>query len=81
MSLRFDDLDARPDSGYPQDPTQPMDMDPFDRLDEIAGILARGVVRLHGRVLPEQASTHEHSDWPPSGLELSALPRPDVLAG
>jgi hypothetical protein len=81
MSLRLDDRDAQPDSDLPDDPTEPIDMDPSDRLDEIAGILARGILRLHGRVLPEYAPTGEHPDCPPFGLELSAPSRPDGLAG
>lgn len=31
------------------DPADPADMSPDERLDEIASILARGVLRPHGR--------------------------------
>jgi hypothetical protein len=81
MSLRLDDLDPQQDSGLPDDLTEPANMDPSDRLDEIAGILARGVLRLHGRVLPEHSTTADHLDRPPIGLELSVPSRPDGVAG
>jgi len=32
------------------DPTDPADMSPEERMDEVANILARGILRLHGRV-------------------------------
>jgi len=32
------------------DPTDPADMIHEDRLDEIASIFARGILRLHGRI-------------------------------
>lgn len=63
------------------DPTDPADMSPEDRMDEVASILARGILRLHGRVpahfgpveiLPESSATC---------LELLAHPRPDGVAG
>jgi hypothetical protein len=34
------------------DPTDPADMTPEQRLDEVASMLARGILRLHGRILP-----------------------------
>jgi len=81
MSLRLDDPIAEIDSELPEDPTEPGEMDPADRLDEVASILARGIIRLHGRVLPETTPTEGHRDCSPIGLELSATPRPDGVAG
>ena len=34
------------------DPTDPENMTPDERRDEIASIFARGILRLHGRNLP-----------------------------
>lgn len=81
MSLRLDHADAETDAPPSGDPTEPGDMDPADRLDEIANILARGILRLHRRVLPESAPKGDHRDCPPVGLELASSSRPDGLAG
>lgn len=35
------------------DPTDPEDMTPEERLEESASIFARGILRLHGRILPD----------------------------
>ncbi|MBL9120361.1 MAG: hypothetical protein JNL80_10660 [Phycisphaerae bacterium] len=35
------------------EPTDPADMTPEQRLDEVASMLARGILRLHGRILPD----------------------------
>jgi hypothetical protein len=81
MSLRLDDPNAGIEAPLPDDPTEPADMGPADRLDEIASILARGILRLHGRVLPEHSPTAGHQDRPPLDLELAAPSRPDGVAG
>ncbi len=63
------------------DPAEPANMEPEDRLDEIASIFARGILRLHGRVragIPPPQNLEESS---PTCLELSEPLRPDVLAG
>lgn len=39
------------------DPAEPADMEPEDRLDEIASILARAILRLHGRVRADMSRT------------------------
>ena len=66
------------------DPTDPADMSQTERLDEVAAILARGFLRLHGRV-PSPFRTGGHAaNLPESSatcLELSALPRPDGVTG
>ena len=63
------------------DPTDPADMSPDERLDEIGGILARGILRLHGRVPghPDPAEILPESSV--TCLELSPPPRPDGVAG
>ena len=81
MSLRLDGPDADVGPALPDDPTEPADMDPADRLDEIAGILAYGILRLHVRTLPGLPATADHRDCPNFGLELSTPTRPDGVAG
>jgi len=63
------------------DPTDPADMTADERLDEIASIFARGILRLHGRVVPDSPDIENLPDSSPTCLELSALPRPDGVAG
>ncbi|MCL4742297.1 MAG: hypothetical protein KJZ54_08845 [Phycisphaerales bacterium] len=63
------------------DPTAPADMEPEDRLDEIASIFARGILRLHGRVRADIAPPQKLEESSPTCLELSAPPRPDGVAG
>jgi hypothetical protein len=63
------------------DPTEPADMTPDDRLEEIASIFARGILRLHGRVLPDVAPAENLPESSATCLELSALSRPDGVAG
>lgn len=84
MSLRLDGLEAQIDAPLPGDPTEPADMAPTDRLGEVAGILARGILRLNGRV-PADLVTAAHprnpSESSATRLELSAPPRPDGATG
>lgn len=63
------------------DPTSPEDMTPDDRLEEIASIFARGILRLHGRVLPDDSDIENLPDSSRTCLELLAGPRPDGVAG
>ena len=63
------------------DPTDPADMTADARMDEVASILARGILRLHGRVLPDNPDIENLPDSSRTCLELSALPRPDGVAG
>lgn len=66
------------------DPTDPADMSPAERCDEVAAILARGFLRLHSRI-PSVFGTGGHAaNLPESSatcLELSTPPRPDGVAG
>jgi hypothetical protein len=63
------------------DPTDPGDMTPDERLEEVASIFARGILRLHGRVLPDNPDIENLPDSSGTCLELSAGPRPDGVAG
>jgi hypothetical protein len=63
------------------DPTDPADMTANERLDEVASIFARGILRLHGRVLPNVPDLQNLEDSSPTCLELSAPSRPDGVAG
>lgn len=63
------------------DPTDPADMTATERLDEVASIFARGILRLHGRVLPDVPDAQNLEDSSPTCLELSTGPRPDGVAG
>ncbi len=58
------------------DPVDPTDMEPEDRLDEIASILARGILRLHGRVPPPRIcrNPRRHALNCPHLLALMASP-------
>jgi hypothetical protein len=63
------------------DAAEPADMEPEDRLDEIASIFARGILRLHGRVRADIPPPQNLEESSPTCLELSAAPRPDGVAG
>ena len=63
------------------DPTDPEHMAPDERVEEVASIFARGIVRLHRRVLPDNPDIESLPDSSRRCLELSACPRPDGVAG
>lgn len=66
------------------DPTDPAEMSPDERMNEVGSILARGILRLHGRVSAHTASAAAPQNLPESSatcLELSAPSRPDGVAG
>ena len=63
------------------DPTDPADMSPDERLDEIGSILARGILRLHGRVQGHPSLAENLPESSATCLELSAPSRPDGVAG
>lgn len=63
------------------DPMDPADMSPEERLDEVASILARGILRLHGRVPGHPGSAENLSESSATCLELPPTPRPDGVAG
>lgn len=63
------------------DPTEPADMSPEERLDEVASILARGILRLHGRVPGHPVPAENLPESSATCLELRPPPRPDGVAG
>jgi len=63
------------------DPTDPEEMTAEERLEETASIFARGILRLHGRVLPNTSDIENRPESSRTCLELSAGPRPDGVAG
>jgi hypothetical protein len=63
------------------EPTDPADMTADERLEEVASIFARGIVRLHGRSIPGDSLTGNLADSSPACLELAAPSRPDGAAG
>ena len=63
------------------DPAEPADMEPEHRLDEIASIFARTILRLHGRVRADIPPPRNLEESSPTCLELSAPRRPDGVAG
>ena len=62
------------------DPTEPADMTAEQRLDEVASIFARGILRLHGRVLPHVPNAENLPESSETCLELPAPSRPDGVA-
>ena len=63
------------------DPIDPADVSADERLDEIGSILARGVLRLHGRVQGHPGPNESLPESSATCLELSLPPRPDGVAG
>lgn len=63
------------------DPAVPADMEPDDRLDEIASIFARAILRLHGRIRADIPPPENLEESSPTCLELSAPPCRDDVAG
>jgi len=63
------------------DPTDPADMTADERMDELASIVVRGILRLHERAAAEISDPRDLEDSSPTCLELSAPPRPDGVAG
>jgi len=63
------------------DPTDPENMTPEGRRDELASIFARGILRLRGRDLPHGSTGRRAEESSRTCLDLSATPRPCVDAG
>lgn len=63
------------------DPPDPANMTPEQRLDEVASILARGILRLHGRVSAHASPAENPPESSTTCLELSAPSRPDGVVG
>lgn len=68
MSLRLDHDD--PDA-----------MSPAERRDEVASILARGILRLHGRIAGDFDDRKNLAECAPTCLDLCATSRPDRPTG
>ncbi len=55
----------------------PIDISADQRIEEVASILARGVLRLHGRLIPHLSSVDQNlPEASPTGLDLSKPGRP-----
>ena len=63
------------------DPTDPLQMSPEARRDERAVILARGVLRLHGRVSAARPCSEIPEVCWPAPLEPSPAACPDGVGG
>lgn len=68
MSLRLDHDD-------------PEAMSPAERRDEVASIFARGILRLHGRMVGDFDDLQNLSEDAPACLELPRGSRPDRPTG
>ncbi len=63
------------------DPANPQNMEDADRLEEVASIFARGILRLRGRLGPHPRGEQNPPESSPTCLDLSAASRPDRPAG
>ncbi|MCL4742247.1 MAG: hypothetical protein KJZ54_08595 [Phycisphaerales bacterium] len=63
------------------DPTDPADMTPEQRLDEVSSIFARGILRLHGRVPAHPDPVENLPESSATCLELVAPSCPDGATG
>ena len=68
MSLRLDDDD-------------PEAMSPAQRRDEVASIFARGILRLHGRIVGDFDDLQNLAEDAPTCLDLPRGSRPDRPTG
>ncbi|MDZ4829810.1 MAG: hypothetical protein SGJ09_06385 [Phycisphaerae bacterium] len=68
-------MSLRPDHDDPEG------MSPAERRDEVAGILARGVLRLHGRIAGDFDEPPNLKECPLTCLDLCANSRPDPTVG
>lgn len=68
MSLRLNDDD-------------PDVMSPAERRDEVASILARGILRLHGCIVGDFVEPENLADGGPTCLDLPRGLRPDRSTG
>ena len=63
------------------DPTNPRNMSVDERFDDIASILARGILRIRPRLISEASSDKIPLESPPTCLDLAAQPCPDEVPG
>lgn len=68
MSLRLDHDD-------------PEAMSPAERCDEVASIFARGILRLHGRIVGDFDDLQNLAESAPTCLDLPRGSRPDRPTG
>lgn len=61
--------------------TDPNDMCADERLEELASILARGVLRLHGRLRRDVPDAEFREESSQTGLDLCANSCPDRVTG
>ncbi len=61
--------------------TDPADMCADERLEEVASILARGVLRLHGRRRCDVSEAEIPEESSETGLDLCATSCPDRVTG
>lgn len=63
------------------DPTDPECMSAAERRDEVASILARGILRLHGRIVGDFDESEILHESAPTCLDLCATSRTDRPTG
>lgn len=68
-------MSLRPDHDDPEC------MSPVERRDQVASILARGILRLHGRIAGDFDEQPNFEECPPTCLDLCATSRPDPTVG
>lgn len=61
--------------------SDPDDMCADERLEEVASILARGILRLHGRIVGDFDDPENLADDAPTCLDLPRGSRPDRPTG
>lgn len=59
----------------------PEGMFPAERRDEVASILARGILRLHGRIVGDIGDLQNLAADAPTCLDLPPGSRPDPTTG
>ena len=62
-------------------PANPKNMDDAGRLEEVASIFARGILRLRDRVIPHVSAEQSPPEFSPTSLDRSAASRPGLPAG
>lgn len=63
------------------DPANPQNMDGTERLEEVASLFARGILRFHRRRTPHLPVVQDSPESSPTCLDFSAASRPDCPAG
>ena len=63
------------------DHDDPEAMSPAERRDEVGSIFARGILRLHGRIVGDFDESEILDESAPTCLDLCATSRPDRPTG